>query len=351
MTVLTALSLTNLAYTSVSFADDTIQPAAAPKTQTDTVIDDDNKITAIPNKTPDLVHLASGLIGMEIRNAEPNRLGKVEDIVFDYKSGKIAYIVMGRNNLLGMRQKQWAVPMSAFNPSEETRSLVLNSTVPQLEAAQGLQEGQWPAINNPTWGAQPFWNSTSSGTPPTIPPPQSINNPNLGPDADRANGRSLPTDNQNNNVNNNSANNSTLNNVNDKEINESAKNAGQPGKLNFIKNVCGLEVKDPSGAKLGSISDMVINWKAEKVAYTVFSPNPSDSLIGGKKRIAIPLNAYRVGADQNSFVLTSTPEKLAAAKGLGKDEWPSISNPDWSGDQVWEKPSLPAENMKNTKER
>ena len=35
---------------------------------------------------------------------------------------------------------------------------------PMWTNAPGFDKNNWPAINNPSWGAEPFWQKTTEGT-------------------------------------------------------------------------------------------------------------------------------------------------------------------------------------------
>jgi sporulation protein YlmC with PRC-barrel domain len=126
--------------------------------------------------TPAKFNKASGLIGMDVRNQSGEQLGHIKDIVIDLRSEKVSYAVMSTapKALLGINEKLLAVPLNAFTVSSDEKHLVLNADKAKVEAAAGFDKNNWPAVNNPTWGAEPFWQKSTEtapvpGTSPTTP--------------------------------------------------------------------------------------------------------------------------------------------------------------------------------------
>jgi sporulation protein YlmC with PRC-barrel domain len=132
--------------------------------------DDQTKSTTTTTTTttegaPAKVNKASSFIGMDIKNPAGEQLGHIKDLVFDLKSQRVAYAVMSTapKALLGINEKLLAVPLNAFTLSSDEKYLVLNADKAKVEAAAGIEKNNWPSVNNPTFGAEPFW-KTSEGT-------------------------------------------------------------------------------------------------------------------------------------------------------------------------------------------
>ena len=105
---------------------------------------------------------ASGIIGMEVRNDKAQRLGEIRDVVFDLESEKVAYAVMNTGGFLSGGGKLLAVPLNAFTPATDQKHLVLRADKAKVEAAEGIDRNSWPSLNNPSWGAEPFWDKPGS---------------------------------------------------------------------------------------------------------------------------------------------------------------------------------------------
>ncbi len=107
------------------------------------------------------------LIGITVRDPQGEKLGTIKDVVLDLQSERVSYAVLASANLLGTTEKLYAVPLSAFRPSEDKDCLVLNADKKSMEAAQGFPANHWPSVSNPSWGAAPFWKSNPAIEKPT----------------------------------------------------------------------------------------------------------------------------------------------------------------------------------------
>jgi len=100
--------------------------------------------TKTADRAPAKFNKASGIVGMTVRNQMDERLGTIKDVVFDLKSERVAYAVISTGLL---RQKNLAVPLSAFTASADNKYLILCA-----EKSKFLQE-EW--LNAPRVGTVP----------------------------------------------------------------------------------------------------------------------------------------------------------------------------------------------------
>jgi sporulation protein YlmC with PRC-barrel domain len=107
-------------------------------------------------EAPAAVNKTSGLIGMQVRNHQNERLGSIKDVVIDLDSERISYAVLATGGFLGFGEKLLAVPLSALSPSPDARHLILNAARQSVERAEGIGQN-WPNVQNPAWGAERFW--------------------------------------------------------------------------------------------------------------------------------------------------------------------------------------------------
>ena len=110
---------------------------------------------------------------MEVRGTDDKALGRIHDIVFDLKSGRVAYCILntGGGGLFAA-DKLHAVPLPAFQASLDGMYLTLNVDRANLKRAPGLSADNWPSVVNPAWGAEPFWKQNlTPGTYSTSLPP------------------------------------------------------------------------------------------------------------------------------------------------------------------------------------
>jgi sporulation protein YlmC with PRC-barrel domain len=123
---------------------------------------------------PQKINKASALIGMKVRNAQNEDLGKIKDIVIDLDQGRVAYAVLSTSGggIFGLREKLVAVPAYVLRAETGMDHLVLNASKAKLEAARGFDSENYPAMQSSAWGAEPFWDTEGIAprdTFPTIP--------------------------------------------------------------------------------------------------------------------------------------------------------------------------------------
>ncbi len=108
---------------------------------------------------------ASSIIGSNVVNPKHESLGDVKEMVIDPRTGKVAYAVVSFGGFLGMGEKLFAIPFSAFayNPSEN--EYVLDVDKAKLKAAPGFDSDHWPAMTDEKWNRDtsgyydraPYW--------------------------------------------------------------------------------------------------------------------------------------------------------------------------------------------------
>ncbi len=96
---------------------------------------------------------ASTLRGDSVVNAENEKLGSIEELMIDLRSGRIACAVLSSGGFPGMGDKLFAIPWSAFNVDREEKKLVLNVKKETLEKAPGIDQDHWPDMADKVWGA------------------------------------------------------------------------------------------------------------------------------------------------------------------------------------------------------
>jgi sporulation protein YlmC with PRC-barrel domain len=109
--------------------------------------------------TPTRADKASNILGMKVRNESNQYLGRIKDLVIDWKNEQVAYAVLrtGGSPPFGQGAKLLAVPLTALTTSQDQKYLILNADKSKLETAMGFDSDHWPSVSNPSWGAEPFW--------------------------------------------------------------------------------------------------------------------------------------------------------------------------------------------------
>lgn len=120
-------------------------PRAAPPPQSE-ASKDELKVSeqTLHNEVTDS-NKASKIIGMEVKNRENERVGRVKDIVIDVKSGQVAYTVLSTGLFGG--GKLIAVPLDALTLQPGAKNFVIDAPKERLESAQGFADNNWPPLD------------------------------------------------------------------------------------------------------------------------------------------------------------------------------------------------------------
>lgn len=175
--ILCTAAVLALGVTSAVYADDQNQPQSGsthqygtqPARQSSTL---DSSTEATAPGQPTRFNKASKLIGMEVQNEQGQNLGDIKDIVINLAKGTVSYAVLSSGGVLGVGEKLLAVPLTAFTRSADEKHLVLQASKDNISQAESIGNN-WPSVQNPSFGAMPFWQQKSGatkGTEETTPP-------------------------------------------------------------------------------------------------------------------------------------------------------------------------------------
>jgi sporulation protein YlmC with PRC-barrel domain len=107
---------------------------------------------------------AGTLAGDRVRNSAGEDLGKIEEIMLDVPTGRVAYAVLSFGGFLGMGNKLFAVPWQALTLDEREHEFLLNVDKQQLENAPGFDKDNWPDMADPNFAKQIYGYYQSSYT-------------------------------------------------------------------------------------------------------------------------------------------------------------------------------------------
>ena len=108
---------------------------------------------------------ASSMIGTDVVNRKGEDLGDIKEVVIDPRSGKVAYAVVSFGGFLGMGEKLFAIPFSAFEYNMEKNEYILEIPKERLEKAPGFDADNWPSMSDEKWNRDvykfyeraPYW--------------------------------------------------------------------------------------------------------------------------------------------------------------------------------------------------
>jgi sporulation protein YlmC with PRC-barrel domain len=109
---------------------------------------------------------ASTLEGDRVVNAAGEDIGKIDEIMIDTPTGRVAYAVLSFGGFLGMGDKLFAIPWNLLSLDEDNQVFQLNIDKETLKRAPGFDKDNWPDMADRTWGGEiykyygtsPYWN-------------------------------------------------------------------------------------------------------------------------------------------------------------------------------------------------
>lgn len=240
----------------------------------------------------DTVLRSSSIIGMKVKNAQGQDLGKINDLVIGLGSGRIRYAALSFGGFAGLGDKLFAVPFRSLqlHYGEEDKYFVLNVPIETLKNAEGFDQDNWPDTANPQWAAgidkhygvergrrQPQ-TEASTATDPTARP---------------------------------------------RNVQDVAYRAS---------TIEGMDVQNAAGEDLGDIHELVIDMRRGDVRYAALSFGTT--LGFGGKLFAIPWNKLTLKQQDSDrfFVLNVSEETLKNAPGFNEDNWPDTATEQWQRD-------------------
>lgn len=246
------------------------------------------------------VWLAKDLIGMKVVSRQGDDLGKIEDVVV-HPGGEKSYAVLSFGGWMGMDDKLFAMPWSVLRTVEPDTtkknselSLVLPLDKERLKKAPGFDKKNWPLMANSDWtkDVDTFYVGDL--------------NPNAPKPADAVARTSVIT-----------------------------------WRASELK---GVNVKTPTGEKLGDIKELAIDASG-RVCYAALSVG---GFLGiGDRIVAVPWDSLKFSlagdkGDKRQITLASTKKQLEDAPQFhdGKEKGAEMCDPKWIG-RVYEYHSCP----------
>lgn len=87
---------------------------------------------------------ATLVIGAEISENNGERLGHIEDLIVDIKSGLVIYAVISFDQKRGAGNKYFPIPVKAIKESSHNNGIILDIDKDQLNDAPSFSKKNWP---------------------------------------------------------------------------------------------------------------------------------------------------------------------------------------------------------------
>jgi len=108
--------------------------------------------------------LSAGTIKSDrVVNSAGEDLGRIEELMIDLESQRVAYAVLSFGGFLGMADKLFAIPMQALTLRPHEHAFTLDIPKEVLERAEGFDKDHWPLTREELsrsytyFGYQPYW--------------------------------------------------------------------------------------------------------------------------------------------------------------------------------------------------
>jgi len=225
---------------------------------------------------------ANKVIGMEVKNSQNEKLGKVDDLAVDLSSGRIVTAVLSIGGFLGLGDTLVAVPPSALHYDAANKVFHFDADKEKLKAAPRFEYSKWDDSTQASrigevyayFGEQPYFSA-------------SVN-------TDR-----------------------------NKDAKLGAHSDSRLGYVQRASKLMGMSVKNLQEEKLGKVDNFIIDLPAGRILTVVLS---SGGFLGlGDELSAVPPTALRYNEARDTVLLDTTKDALAKAPHFKSNEWPEMS--------------------------
>ncbi|HWQ48868.1 MAG TPA: PRC-barrel domain-containing protein [Methanosarcina sp.] len=236
--------------------------------------------------------LSAGTIkGDKVVNRAGEDLGKIEELMIDLQSGRMAYAVLSFGGFLGMGDKLFAIPWQTLSLRPHEHAFLLDIPKETLEKAEGFEKDNWPLTREELagtytyYGYQPYWQAAVTG--------QTGMPGEAGSEKMARTGTMAGRDN--------------------------------PDFLS-ASTIKGDKVVNRAGEDLGKIEELMIDLEDGRVAYAALSFGGFLGL--GSKLFAIPWQALEMKLHDHAILLDIPKDVLEKAEGFDKGHWP-VTTREW----------------------
>jgi len=230
----------------------------------------EDKAKAGQPKNPDALYKASALIGTQVINERSEKLGKVEDLAIDPKSGRVVYYAVGHGGTAGVGEKLFAVPCDCAVLVDEvgkpnSHFLRVVTEKRHFDMTPGFDKNHWPVT-----GSDDFY---GHGEQPKKPA-----------------------------------------------------HATAPESIVRATAVRGAPVKNPQGEDLGKIGDLMVQLSNGTISYAALNYGTTAGV--GGKMFAVAWGNMKLDhpaghPEKLQFDLEASKADLDNSPGFNKDAWPT----------------------------
>jgi len=234
---------------------------------------------------------SSDIIGMEVKNYQGEKLGKVDDLALDVETGRIVQVILSTGGFVGIGDTLHAVPPGALHHDAADKVIHLNADKETLKDAPKFEMTKWAECCESNhvvevyryYGERPYfigW-QVSGNTP-------------------RSNSKE----------------------------GEYRNHGSQLGYVQKASKLTGTTVKNLQDEKLGKVENFAVDLSAGRIIAVIVS---SGGFLGmGDELSAVPPIALCFNTERNVLQLDASKEALGSAPHFKSDHWPNLAQPNYA---------------------
>ena len=98
-----------------------------------------------------ILSVKTTIIGSKVLNPGGEPLGKIEDIIIDFRNDLVAYAILSFGGAFGLGDKHFAIPWSVIQYNPTDQCAVIDIDQDRLANAPGFEKENWPDMADNTW--------------------------------------------------------------------------------------------------------------------------------------------------------------------------------------------------------
>lgn len=91
------------------------------------------------------------IIGDSVRTPRGEKIGQLEEFIFDAMTGRVGYAILSFTGNLGLGDRLFVVPWQRLQVDPGNRCLIINMDRDTLAFAPGFGRDDWPDMADPVW--------------------------------------------------------------------------------------------------------------------------------------------------------------------------------------------------------
>lgn len=291
---------------------------------------------------------ASQFMDMTLRSPQGEHIGEVEDMIVD-SQGRVTFVILSFEDTFVGDDQLYAVPpkMLSHGSDPDGQDLILSTTKDKFTATSGFSAERYPRFDEANtratykhFGQTPYWEGDMNNRhrdPSERNQPQIRQNRDQDRDKDAQAQREDARDNrderlaENRDANKENRVNSGLNGQMSSEDRRRAYNKApqfddQNTWTSRASAIMGKEVVNHNNEALGSIKNLLVDVRENRVLYVVLSDGGFLNL--GETFTVVPYSAIKAKGSEKHFTLDATEESLKPLS-FQESAWPDLTNRQW----------------------